>query len=248
METARYKHYCVVILLIVCTAVTTSLQTEARVDDDPGLRQVLPDNVGPWRGSDFRFCQEPSCLRRFLVSGEEAPQACSTCGGELEAITLAERTVLPADTEILKKEYTNAFGHVIAVSVVFSGYEQRSIHRPQQCLPALGHVIEGSRVVTVPVDGRSPLEVMILDLRRTMKANNETFVSSSAYAYWFTDGERETPSHYQRLLWMSIDRIFRNRIRRWAYVAISTGRTQRADDHRQRLQDFVRELYPHLQK
>jgi EpsI family protein len=219
-----------------------------KVDDDPGLSPVLPDTVGLWQGSNFLFCQNASCLRRFRVSGEQDPRACSACDGELNTITLAERTVLPADTEILKKEYTNASGHVVSVSVVFSGYEQKSIHRPQQCLPALGHVIEGSSVVTVPAGGRPPLEVMILNLRRTMKANNETFVSSSAYAYWFTDGEKATPSHYERLLWMSIDRIFRNRIRRWAYIAISTSRTQHADDHLQRLQDFIREIYPLIQK
>ena len=249
METTSYRHYCVVILLMVSTAVATALQREAKVGDDPSINKVLPDSVGQWQGSAFLFCQERSCLRKFPDSGAQEAPVCPACGGELYRITLAERTVLPADTKILKKEYTDSSGHTISVSIVFSGYEQKSIHRPQQCLPALGHVIEKSYVVAVPLDGRSPLKVMMLNLRRTIKTGNETFASSpSAYAYWFTDGEKETPNHYERLLWMSIDRIFRNSIRRWAYVAISTARKENSNDHVQLLRDFIRDFYPIIEK
>jgi hypothetical protein len=65
-------------------------------------------------------------------------------------LTLGERQALPPDTVILRKEYVGPGGDSTTVSVVLSGKEQKSIHRPQQCLPGQGYVIESSRTVSVP--------------------------------------------------------------------------------------------------
>lgn len=183
----------------------------------PDVAAALPDRVGVWQGHAQWFCQREACLKVWTEEEVLAPGRCPLCGGPLETVSLAERQVLPADTRILKREYRDPADNRIQVTVVISGAEQRSIHRPQQCLPAQGYVIERSHVESVPLEGRAPLEVMVLDLRRQPAAAGAKPVQ---FVYWFAGGGRETPRHLERLLWMSADLLLRNRASRWAYLTV----------------------------
>jgi hypothetical protein len=246
METRINRHLVVVIVLLTVTAIAVSLPGGIHVAGKPDVRPALPDTVGSHKGHERLFCQTRSCLASFSAEAVVASNACPTCGGELDSIAFAEKGALPADTTIIRKYYTSPGKPSFFASIVLSASEQKSIHRPQQCLPAQGHSIERNRVIDVPLAGRDePLQVMLLDLR---VASGPRAGSTSAFAYWFVGTDRETPYHLQRLFWMASDRVLRNTTHHWAYVSIGTGRTDGSKDHVEALREFIAELYPLITK
>jgi len=194
------------------------------------VRLTLPESVGNYTARERRFCQNEQCLRSFPADQLEDVSVCPSCEGDLALVTLAEKRILPSDTIIVKKEYVDARGRSIYVSVVISGAQQKSLHRPQQCLPAQGLVIDSSDVIQVPLANREPLDVMLLGLH-WRRAVQESGRGQMTYAYWFAGGERETASHIRRLFWMSFDRIVKGVIPRWAYITVSLqgGQGREAD-------------------
>ena len=54
--------------------------------------------------------------------------------GKEGQITQTEHELLPKDTEFARKYYQDSHGNQIECSIVLSGAEQRSIHRPEGCL------------------------------------------------------------------------------------------------------------------
>jgi len=145
---------------------------------------------------------------------------CPACGGALDEWALAERTILPADTEIAHRRYPVPGGAAIQVALVVNGREQKSIHRPEQCLPAQGFVMEESRVRHIPRPGRPDLAVRVMILRP--RGNAERTGAGILYAYWFIGPDGETPSHYRRLAWMAWESLRDGVPARWAYVAVAT--------------------------
>ena len=246
MSATGRRERIVVLMLLLAAAGGLAISRHApiRVGDTPTF--MLPARVDGYRSIEQRFCQNERCLATFDVHELLKTNRCPRCEGELDNITLAENRILPKDTVILKRIYESSIGQSMAVSVVISGSEQRSIHRPQQCLPAQGFTIEGSRVVTVDdIPGRAPLDVMVLDARtRYVDAGGRAREHHVAYAYWFIGDDRETPYHLQRLFWMGADRLLRGVAHRWAYVGISTRRTPDDNAYLQRLERFIAHLYP----
>ena len=127
------------------------------------------------------------------------------------AISEAERTVLPADTEIDKRRYVSPDGEFL-VSVVVGGRSKSSIHRPELCLPAQGFQMASPR--TVEVGG---VEWHVITLAR--KA-----ASSMGFAYTFfnQDGYR-TSSHLRRIFRDVWDRSMRGRIDRWVMLTVNSS-------------------------
>jgi hypothetical protein len=247
METTALKPYLVVIGLMAFTALMLAISVDVRVTDEAGIKTYLPDRVGAWEGQEMRFCQNPACEKDFRSSSLQDPNVCPACGGKLDTMTLGEKTLLPADTTILKKFYTNSAGRGVFVSIVLSGKERASIHRPQVCLVGQGSEIVHTSVVTVPMDGRKPLGVTALEmLRRGRYSNGQPFEMSTYFAYWFVGKNRETPYHIQRMIWMATDRIFLNISHRWAYIALSGSRDKGADTYKDEIQAFVHDLYPQI--
>ena len=245
MASPTYKHFLVIVGLIILAALLLAVFDDIAVMDEDEVGFALPDEVGGFAGIDIVFCRNEPCQASFELEQLEDRNACPTCGGEVSDSSLAESRILPADTRVLRKRYRNVSRREMDVSIVLSGTEQKSIHRPQQCLPAQGHVIEESRAVTVPIDGRAPLKIMLLDLRRSGKTlTGRQYTHTSAYAYWFVGGERETPYHSRRLLWMSADRILHGRNHRWACIAVATDRKENSGEHIKRLKSFIARLYP----
>jgi hypothetical protein len=247
METKALKPYFVVIGLMALTALALALTVDVRITDEAGIRVYLPDRVGSWQGEEMRFCQNPACDKSFRLNALRDTNVCPACGGKLDSMTYGERSLLPSDTVILKKYYTNSAGRDVFASVVLSGKERVSIHRPQVCLVGQGSEIARSSVVAVPLEGRNPLDVMALEmLRRGRDSNGQAFERATYFAYWFVGKNRETPYHIQRMIWMATDRIFHNVSHRWAYIAVTGNRDKTSDAYREEIQAFVHDLYPQI--
>lgn len=234
------------LLFAAAAGLAISNYIPVRLSPPPGLH--LPTTVGGYTGIDQRFCQNERCLAVVTLPFPEAepPAQCPTCGGRLDRVTLAENRILPKDTIILKRIYRNSIGQTMAVSVVISGAEQRSIHRPQQCLPAQGYTIQRGRVHAMDaIAGRPPLEVMILDTQaRQRLPDGDVAETNAAYAYWFATDGRETPYYLKRLYWMGLDRLLQGVSSRWAYITIATHRTPGSDSHIERINRFLAQFQP----
>lgn len=247
MEKSEHVPYILIVVLLVLTSIALATTVDVNVSDTAGIVLRLPDQVGEWRGNEIRYCLNPACQKVWLASELTDREVCPACGGELGGMSLSEKRLLPPDTIILKKQYTDPVGDALIVSIVLSGKERASIHRPQVCLVGQGREIVKSRVIEIPFENRPPLEVMLLDLLiHPRRLGGPDAVRGEYYAYWFVGKGRETPYHLERMFWMAWDRIFHNVAHRWAYIAVAGARDLNSDSHVQRVVSFIHELYPYL--
>lgn len=237
MDKTRQKHCLTAIGLMLATAVALAFQGPPEIAGDSGVCTKLPDKVGACTGIDRFYCQNEQCANGTMPVTNAPPARCPLCEGELAPDSIAMRLNLPG-ARIVSKYYSSPGGENYFVWLVVSGAEQKGIHRPQQCLRAQGDVIERKRIVEVPLDGRPPLNTAFLDLR--------SGEGSAMFAYWFVSGNRETPHHLKRLLWMSADRLLHNRASPWTYVAIRTHGRDSPEETSRRLSSFIGDLHGHL--
>jgi hypothetical protein len=184
-------------------------------------------------------CQNMQCLQSFSVQSTNTMDACPACGSSLLPISYAERHVLPADTRIIRRIYRAPGSPLYTVTMVIAGADPRSIHRPQQCLPAQGFSIDRQRKKSVQLGGGRTLDLMLIDARKGTDASGQF-----GFVYWFVGPTRETPSHFVRLFWTLYDSLLRNTVSRWAYVAVITGEPLETPESLLRLSSFLSALVP----
>lgn len=256
MEAKAFKPYFVMIALLVGTSVLLGTTVQVDVSNEAGVRLLddredelhiyLPSQVGEWKGREMRFCQNASCRKSFFADQLDSLYVCPECGGQLYSMSLDEFRLLPRDTGMVKMRYQNALNETVFVTVVLSGRERSSIHRPQRCLVGQGNSIVNTRDIDVALDDRKDLDVKLLDMVRNINLRGgRTLVEKSYYAYWFVGRDRETSSHIQRMVWMAMDRILYNKAHRWAYIGIA-GLRDEGDEHLPEIKDFIRQLHPRI--
>ena len=170
------------------------LVPEPQAGEEAGVTMELPSSVGP------------------LVAFSQA-------------VTPAELAILPPDTQFARKAYGSpgdAPVQRITCSIVLSGKERRSIHRPERCLPAQGWRIDSSTEVEVPLVSGHTLAATALLLERPVTLRNGSTIRVRQYfVYWFVAKGLTTPSQTTRILltnWM----LLTHRVtERWAYVFVS---------------------------
>ena len=154
----------------------------------------------PAQNQIIRFCIAEKCQSQFFVSELTNRLVCPKCGAAMHGMSKIEMDILPADTEGTKEKYQNMDGRQVWASIVLSGKERASIHRPEVCLTSQGNAITRSEVIDVPLEGRAPLRVKVLELahqRDNSDGSKSTYYTY--YAYWFAGKGRETPEHWQRM-------------------------------------------------
>jgi hypothetical protein len=170
-------------------------------------------------------------------------------------VTEVERTLLPKDTEFARDNYTDFRGHNVYFSIVLSGVQQFTIHRPEICLVGQGWVIDGHRDLPLVLASGHTLMVRNLLLhRQAIDPHGESHLIQAYHMYWYVTDGIATPSYLQRD-WMTVwDRVFCNRDHRWAYIAVMSAITkaQRTDglDGDQTIKmlgDFIRRILPSVQ-
>ncbi len=226
----------IAVVILGLAAVLVVTLPEVPAAGEPGVRTDMPARIGRFRGERILYCQNLQCLRTYSDS-DHPPTNCLSCGAALDEVSPAERMSLPPDTRIFKRRYTDGGGRLFYVSVVLTGADQRSIHRPQQCLPAQGYVIARSRRLSLP-EGARPLEFNLLEVRDGTAARREVR-RPLLFAYWYVGLGRETPSNGMRLLWTATDRLFHRQANPWAYVAVLTDDGPGAEEQ---LKAFLVEL------
>jgi hypothetical protein len=210
-------------------------------DAEPPIVTSLPAVAGAWSGEAMVYCSNPKCGKIHHASELENATKCPVCGHDLDTMDPVERQLLPPDTILTRSEYRTADGRQIFATIVMSGRDRASIHRPEHCHNVFENEIIASEIIEVPLAGRPPLRVKVLTEKHTAST-----VSYSYYAYWFVSKDRETPSHVQRLFWMAKDRMIGNVTRRWAYVSISGPMNPGSSAHLGEIRAFLRDLVPQL--
>jgi len=147
--------------------------------------------------------------------------------GVEQEVSVAEKTILPPDTEFARKLYQTLNGDVMNCQIVLSGGSRRSIHQPEICLPGQGWVISNTEVIQIPLKNGGNLDTKLLTLTREVAdAEGRRFTINSLFLYWFVGKDRTTPHHWQRIVLTSWDRIRHNISHRWGYVIVSATITE----------------------
>tara|TARA_B100000900_G_scaffold413800_1_gene438673 strand:+ start:121 stop:759 length:639 start_codon:yes stop_codon:yes gene_type:complete len=189
--------------------------------------------------------------------------------GFTRPVTKEEKKWLPEDTGILKMLYvpreskasneTEATEAGISASLILSGTDRRSLHRPEVCLRAQGWRIAGKEVVDVSVGDQ---KFRVTDFTIVRKLNEKDGVIRNIrahYFYWWIGAKRSTPSDFERILFTVLDNMFKNINNRWGYPSVMVyaeleeGMTleeiQESDKKaRERALNFVRQYAPMFQK
>lgn len=256
MESRSFTPYIVLIGLFIVTALALAFTVDVTLSDQAGVRMALPSSLdGGWVGDELRYSHDPEDPKQYRMSELELPNIDPVTGEKLFTMSLAEYEVLAKDTQFVKSIYTNETQQVF-VSIVLSGRERDSIHRPERCLVGQGNTIVNQhfwnvvmpQIIEVPLEGRKPLKVAVLETIRNYRApDGEMKAYYGYYAYWFVGQDRETPSHYMRMLWLAWDRVVHSRSHKWAYIAVSGDRgNETSKDYEQEAVAFIQKLYPHL--
>ena len=189
--------------------------------------------------------------------------------GFTRPVTKEEKKWLPVDTGILKMLYVPIASKVsneseateagISASLILSGTDRRSLHRPEVCLRAQGWRIAGKEVVDVSVGDET---ISVTDFTVVRKLNEKDGIIRNIrahYFYWWIGAERSTPSDFERILFTVLDNMFKNINNRWGYPSVMVyaeleeGMTpeevQNSDEKaRERALNFVRQYAPMFQK
>lgn len=157
---------------------------------------------------------DPAALPNFLGldwAGQAAP------------VTAVEREVLPADTGFSRKNYVSLRDprQQVFLSVVLSGRDRTSIHRPELCLVGQGWTIRSAFAHRFGgAAGGFPATVLRID--REVTVRGETRVVPALLAYWFVGADRVVATHWERMLYSAADRLRHWQNHRWAYVLVQT--------------------------
>jgi EpsI family protein len=208
--------------------------------ETPGVHTKLPDRIAGYTAIDYVYCQSDQCLASTRVAVDaDAPRTCPACDGPVDDVTLAEKTLLPAGTHIIKRSYESPGRAPVHVSIVIAGDERRSIHKPQVCLRGQGFTIRDQHVERIRIDKNRQFAAMFLDATRRPQGNGP----STSYAYWFASKIRETPHHLVRLFWIAVDGAVFGKRYTWAYVAVSSD-ARKSNRAHSTVKEFLKELYP----
>jgi hypothetical protein len=133
-----------------------------------------------------------------------------------------ERTLLPADTGYSRRNYVSLadLRRQVFVSVVLSGRDRTSIHRPELCLIGQGWSITGRGRHEFSA-GSESVPVTLLTVEHAVAGAKQGGVRS-LLAYWFVGSEAVEPTHFGMMAREASDRLRHLRADRWAYVVVQT--------------------------
>lgn len=187
--------------------------------------------------------RDPADLPSFLAGGwlgEEVP------------VSAAEREILPPDTGFARKNYVWLHDRTrqVFVSIVLSGRDRTSIHRPELCLVGQGWTIQGEfdHDFVYPGPGRGKVPATVLRVRReVVSAQGGRVAVPSLVAYWFVGRDRVVAGHWERMWWSAVDRLEHWQGSRWAYVLVQTNASDGEAAALARLQTVLDQTLPAFQ-
>lgn len=143
-------------------------------------------------------------------------------------VTAAEREILPPDTGYSRMTYVaTRDNRQVFLSIVLSGRDRTSIHRPELCLVGQGFTItdQASHVFSSALPGHGTFKATVLRVRHEQKTAHGPVQVPFVVAYWFVTGDATAATHWQRIALDTWNRVVHGRADRWAYVLLYTDAT-----------------------
>lgn len=167
--------------------------------------------------------------------------------GKHVPVSEIELATLPSDTGFSRAIYQNLSGDQVFVSVVLSGKDRTSIHRPEICLHAQGWTIVGKRkhIFEMPPEFGGQLETTLLSIERTLESGE---VVEGLFSYWFIAEDVVVATHGERVLWGFLDRVLKFKSNRWAYVFGQTIIQSDEETGLKHLQEVIELVIPKFKK
>jgi EpsI family protein len=150
--------------------------------------------------------------------------------GKEAGVADVEREILPPDTGFSRKTYVALAdpSRPVFLSIVLSGRDRTSIHRPELCLVGQGWTIDdtsGHRFAYPATGGGSDFPATVLHVRREVMTPRGRSSVPQLVAYWFVSSDAVVATHWERFLHDAWSRLRHLRADRWAYVLMQTDAT-----------------------
>ncbi len=146
--------------------------------------------------------------------------------GRRTEVTAAEHAVLPPDTGFSRRDYVNLANaqQRVFLSIVLSGRDRSSIHRPELCVVAQGWTIRAVTEHRFSAAGRSPASfpATVLHVQRAVQTPRGAVLVPQLIVYWFVGGDTVEPTYWKRLACDAWNRVVHARADRWAYVLMQS--------------------------
>lgn len=166
--------------------------------------------------------------------------------GRPAEVTAAERSLLPPDTGYSRKNYTPlaGAGPGVHVSIVLSGRDRTSIHRPELCLVGQGWTITGEAPTRFAAPDGTGLPATLLTVRREQPAPRGPVAATALVAYAFLAPDVRVATHLGRFRHDAWNRLVHGRADRWAYLLLQTDARDGEAAARARLQAVLDGVLP----
>jgi hypothetical protein len=165
--------------------------------------------------------------------------------------TPVELSILPPDTGYSRKLYVSREGanQQVLLSIVLSGRDRSSIHRPELCLVGQGWTIEGSSHHSFGYPGRpdANFDATILRVRYVLNGSRGQESVPELVAYWYVGADRVVSTQMDRMFVDGWNRMVHGRSDRWAYVLLKTGAADGDDEALRRIQSVLNSALPEFQ-
>jgi exosortase len=162
-----------------------------------------------------------------------------------------ERAILPPDTGFSRKYYVDLDdpGRHVLLSIVLSGRDRTSIHRPELCVVGQGWTIERTsrHHFDYPARGDAGFEATVLSVRHEVIGPHGRASLPNIIVYWFVGDDRIEASQLKRILYDAWSRLAHGRAPRWAYVYLQTGTEDGEAAGIGRIQDILNLALPSFQ-
>lgn len=170
--------------------------------------------------------------------------------GRRTEVTAVEREILPPDTGFSRKLYVGVADQAVQVflSIVLSGRDRTSIHRPELCLVGQGWTISGatSHDFRHPSRPGASFPATVLQVQREVVTPRGRVQVPQLVAYWFVNRDTVVATHGERVVRDAWDRLHL-RTDRWAYVLVQADATDGAAVALARMQEVLDRTLPAFQ-
>jgi hypothetical protein len=159
--------------------------------------------------------------------------------------------MLPKDTSLASRYYQGTNGFWATANIVLMGKDRTSIHKPEYCLPGQGWQIESQTNVAISIAGPHPYELLVAKWTLSISAKDDLGQMRDwrgLYVFWFVADNEETPSHWERIIWLARDLLKHGVLQRWAYVSYFTACAPGQEDATfKRVQELIAASVPEFQ-
>jgi exosortase len=171
--------------------------------------------------------------------------------GRRSEVSAIEREVLPGDTGYSRKIYVSLSdpSKQVFLSIVLSGRDRTSIHRPEYCLVGQGWTIRSSFAHEFRFPGKpGGFPATVLRVERESVTPQGRVKVPQLFAYYFVGMQTVVATHWERMASDAFDRVVRGNGDRWAYVVVQTGDADGEEAALRRMQTILDGTLPVFQK